>query len=124
MSERIYIAGPYCPRGCNLHDAARIAQHNVDEAIEVANALIEKGHFVFVPHLSHYIHTHYSSHKDRGAWWYLEDDTFLDHWATAFFYIGRSPGADAELDKAKKLGLKIYYYFVEVPNVELERRWR
>jgi hypothetical protein len=116
--ERIYIAGPYCPKDCSLHDAARIAQHNTDKAIEIANALIEKGHFVFVPHLSHYIHVHYSCKKDYGYFWYEEDNTFLKTWATALFYISPSKGADMELELAKELGFKIYYSLDEVPYVE------
>jgi len=111
---RIYIAGPYCPKNCSLHDAARIAQVNVDKAIEVANKLIEKGHFVFVPHLSHFIHIHYSCKRDYGKWWYEEDNTFLTHWAEAIFFIGSSRGADAELELATKLGLKIFHILEEV----------
>jgi hypothetical protein len=113
---KIYIAGPYCPQNCTLHQAAKIAQQNVDKAIEVANRLIEKGHFVFVPHLSHYIHTHSSCHKDYGEWWYEEDNTFLEHWATAFFYIKSSKGADAELALARKLGLPIFYSLEAIPK--------
>ena len=111
---RIYIAGPYCPQNCSLHEAAKVAQTNVDKAIEVANRLIERGHFVFVPHLSHYIHTHYSCKRDYGDWWYEEDNTFLTHWAEAIFFIGSSKGADMELELAKKLGLKIFHSIGEV----------
>ena len=116
--ERIYIAGPYCPKDCSLHDASRIAQYNTDKAIEIANALIEKGHFVFVPHLSHYIHIHYSCKRDYGSWWYEEDNTFLNYWATALFYIGSSNGADAELKRAKELNLKVFYSLDDVNNVK------
>jgi hypothetical protein len=113
---RIYIAGRYCPKNCSLHDASRIAQHNVDKAIEVANRLIEKGHYVFVPHLTHYIHTHYSCERDYGEWWYEEDNTFLVYWAQALFYLGPSFGANLELELARKLGLKIFYVLKDVPE--------
>lgn len=115
---RIYVAGPYCPRNCELHDAARVAQKNTDIAITVGNALIEKGHYIFVPHLSHYLQTHVSAKKDYGFWWYEEDNTFLEHWATALFYISSSYGADSELTLAKKLGLKIFYDLKKVPNIK------
>lgn len=115
--ERIFIAGPYCPYGAEIHDASRLAQRNVDKALEVANALVDKGHFIFVPHVSHYIHTHYSNKTDKGAWWYEEDNTFLDHWATVLYFIGPSRGADKELERAKKLGLKIYWSILEVPDL-------
>jgi len=111
---RIYIAGPYCPVNCSLHSASKMAQQNVDRAIEVANKLMEKGHFVFVPHLSHYVHIHYSCKRDYGEWWYEEDNTFLEHWAEAIFFIGSSKGVDMELELAKKLGLKIFYTLREV----------
>lgn len=115
--ERIFIAGPYAPKDCTLHSAAQLAQRNVDRAIEVGNKLIEKGHFIFIPHLSHYIHTHYSCIRDYASWWYKEDNTFLEHWATALFFLGPSPGADKELALAKKLGLKIYNSIDEVYEV-------
>lgn len=115
---RIYIAGPYCPTNCTMHQAAQQAQRNVDKAIEIGNRLIEKGHYVFVPHLSHYIHIHPSCIKDYGEWWYEEDNTFLKHWATALYYISSSKGADVELVLAKKLGLKIFYNLGSVPYVQ------
>ena len=111
-SERIYIAGPYLPKNCTLHDASRIAQHNTNRAITTANMLIEKGHFVFVPHLSHYIHTHYSCNRDYNGWWYEEDMTFLNYWATAIYMINGwedSYGAKKEYQRAKELGLKILF---------------
>jgi hypothetical protein len=110
---RIYIAGPYTPRNCSLHDAARQAQKNVDLAIDIANKLIELGCFIFVPHLSHYIHLKQNIPIDPN-WWYIEDNSFIEHWATALFYIKSSKGADAELELAKKIGLKIFYTIEEV----------
>lgn len=114
---RIYIAGPYTPHNCNLHDASRIAQRNVDNAITVGNALIDKGHYVFIPHLSHYIHIHESCNSNRGLWYYEHDNTFLERWANAFFYISPSSGADVELELAKKLGYKIFFSLDEVPQL-------
>lgn len=117
LAERIYIAGPYAPRDCSLHAASQMAQRNVDAAIKAANQCIDYGHFVFVPHLSHYIHIHPSTLRDYGSWWYEEDNTFLDHWATSLLYLGPSPGADAELERAKALGLTIYHSTTEVPDL-------
>lgn len=111
QKERIYIAGPYLPKNCTLHDASRIAQHNTDRAIIIANMLIEQGNYVFIPHLSHYIHTHFSCEKDYDGWWYEEDMTFLEHWATAIYMMRswrQSKGARMEYALAKELGLKIF----------------
>jgi len=112
---RIYVAGPYCPWTDNIHDAARLAQHNVDLALEIGNALVEKGHFAFVPHLSHYQHIHYSCKRDLGDYYMRYDNTILRLWAEALYYILSSPGADRELFLARKLGLKIFYDLKEVP---------
>ena len=115
---RIYIAGPYCPKNCSLHEAPVVAQRNVDKAIEVAMALIEKGHYPFVPHMSHYLNIHYSRKKElTSEFYYKYDLCFLDHWATAFFLIKSSPGADVELLRAAKLKLPIYYKLEDIPCV-------
>lgn len=114
---RVYVASPYCPRNAqSLHDAPRIAQHNVDKAIEVANRLIEEGHIPFVPHLTHYIHIHYSCKRDYDEWWYTYDNSFLRYWAEALLYLDSSKGTNKELKLAKKLGLKIYYSVEEILN--------
>ena len=113
---RIYLASPYTAYGCNAHNAPRVAQQNVDRAIEMANKIIEKGHYVFVPHLSHYLHIHYSSKKDLGDFWYDFDNSFIFFWAEALFYLDGSPGADAELELAQQLGLKIFYRLEDVPD--------
>lgn len=117
---RIYVAGPYCPRNCSLHDASRIAQRNVDRAIEVGNRLIEKGHFPYIPHLMHYIHTHYSCKRDYGDWWLEYDFTIIKNWAEALLYIAPSRGADMELALAKKLGLEIFCSLEDVPSIDME----
>ena len=116
MKERIYVAGPYSVYGCSLHDAPRLTYHNVNKAIEVGNALLLKGHDVFVPHLSYYQHIHPSMLKDLGERWYQIDNTFIDYWATAFFFIGSSIGTNAELMRAEDIELKIYYSLDEVPD--------
>lgn len=117
---RIYIAGPYCPINTTLHDASRIAQRNVDRAIEVFHKLKAKGHHPFVPHLSHYIHIHPTSLEDYGDWWYGYDLTFIYNWANALYYIAPSRGADLELSLAQKLGLDIFYSVDEVPIIVQE----
>ena len=115
---RIYVAGPYTPQHCDLHDASRIIQHHIDNAIIVGNKLIDKGHYAFVPHLSHYLHIHQSCNNDRGEWYYEFDNTFLTHWANALFYISASFGADNELFLAQKLHHKIFYKLSDVPKLQ------
>jgi len=115
---RIYIAGPYNPVNAkNKHEAIQIAAKNVYRAVEAAITLIERGHYPFVPHLTHYIHIHPSCPRDYGEWWYEYDMTFLEMWAEALLYLAPSKGADKELEKAKELGLRIFYSIDEVPDI-------
>jgi hypothetical protein len=117
---RIFVAGPYCAYNTSEHDAPRIAQKNVDRAICIANALADKGHFVFVPHLQHYMHIHNSCIADRGFWYNRCDMSFLRIWANCLFYIGDSPGALHELSEAITLGYIIYRSVEMVPTFEKE----
>ena len=114
--ERTYIAGPYSAFG-NAHDIPRKVQRNIETAITFGNYILLRGHYVFVPHLSHYQHIHRSMTRDLGEAWYEIDNTFLDHWATALFFIARSKGVDMEIDRAKKRGLPIYHGLNEIPVV-------
>lgn len=114
---RIYVAGPYTPRNCTLHDASRIAQRNTDNAVKIANALMSKGHFVFVPHLTHYLHIHESCQVSDANFWYELDNTFLDKWANAFFYISPSWGADQERKLAELKGFRVFTDLSQVPLV-------
>ncbi|MHA1280806.1 MAG: hypothetical protein ACTSQ8_26965 [Candidatus Helarchaeota archaeon] len=118
-SLRIYVAGPYSPKSDNKHTCIQEVAHNVDRAVRIGLILISKGHYPFIPHLTHYIHTNPFCKTDLGSWYYEYDLTFLYHWAEALYYIAPSKGADRELEIAKKLGLKIFYSLDEVPEVDL-----
>lgn len=107
---RVYIAGPYVPKECTLHNASRVAQQNVDKAIDAFHKLKAEGHEPFVPHLSYYIHLRGTS--DYADWWYEYHLTFLEHWAEAVYMLDgweTSRGSKLEIKKAKELGLPIFY---------------
>lgn len=106
---RIYIAAPYTPYDCKPHRGLQVAQANIDRVIEAANYIHDIGHYAFVPHLSHYLHIHYSCKTDRGEWYMDYDQTFLDLWANAFLYLMPSKGADQELERATQKELIIFY---------------
>lgn len=115
---RIYVAGPYSPsKNCDSHNIPREVQHNVDKAIIIGNEIHELGHYAFVPHLSHYMHINPSSKTDFGTWYYELDNTFIDYWANALFYISPSYGTDMELCRSKLRGYKIFYNLYEIPNI-------
>jgi len=119
---RIYIAGPYTPKSKDPHKAVKEAHSNVDRAIRVAIKLIEKGHYPFIPHLTHYIHVHPEC-KDLGSKFYYQYNlSFLQYWAEALFFIAPSKGANMEKDLAEKLGLPIYYRLDQVPDVATSQR--
>ena len=122
-SLRIYVAGPYSAKTkadhiLTAHTVIQEVARNVDKAIEIGLSLIEKGHYPFIPHLSHYIHTNHFCKKDYGYWYYEFDNTFLYNWAEALYYISSSGGADAELELAKKLGLQVFYNLDDVPEAK------
>lgn len=77
---------------------------------------MKKGHYVFTPHLSHYINIETHENNFTKDFWYRYDYGWLEK-CNAFFYIKSSIGADAELEWAKKHGLKIFYSLDDVPTV-------
>jgi hypothetical protein len=105
---RIYIAGPYTA------DHPRKVLENVNKAIDIGIMLMQKGHSVFIPHLSHYIHMRPNCPFEYKE--YLKSDLEWLMVSEALFYIGQSPGADLELLAAKELGIKIFYSIAEVPS--------
>jgi hypothetical protein len=113
---RIYVAGTYSPQHHEGNRCIGEAEANVREAIRIGNELIKKGHLVFVPHLSHYQAN--SPNGNHTYNWYESDNSFIERWANALFFIGHSKGADAELALAKKLGHNIFYRLEDVPEAE------
>ena len=107
---RLYIASPYAPKGCSLHDASRVVEQNVQRAIKAFHALKKNGgHTPFVPVLSHYLHI--GGSEDYGDWWYDYDLTFLERWAEGLVLLEGwkdSKGCKIELAVARRLGLRIY----------------
>lgn len=114
---KIYIAGQYNPRVDDDHLAIREGRLNVNKAIKTFVKLKEKGHIAFVPHLTHFIHvSEYAD--DYGRWWLDYDFSFLEDWADGIYMLDNwkeSEGAKEELEKAKELGLEIFYSMEEVP---------
>jgi hypothetical protein len=110
---KIYVAGPYTPANCSLHDAAKIAHENTKLAINVGVEIIKKGHIPFIPHLTHFMHLE-SEKPLPKEFYYAYDIEWLKN-CDALYYIGRSPGADRELIWAEQNGLKIYRYIIEIP---------
>lgn len=91
---RIYLAGPYSaePEQCT------------HEAIRIANELRNMGHSPFVPHLTHYWHLrHPRAYED----WLDYDLDWLEVCNVLIRIPGHSPGADREVEAARRLGLTV-----------------
>ncbi len=94
---RVYISGPY-----TRFDVAA----NVRQAVLAGLDIVKAGHVPFIPHLYHF--AHFLIPQPYAIW------TALDlHWLQCCHCLlrlhGYSPGADREVERAKQLGLPVYY---------------
>lgn len=104
---RIFISGPYSA------SHPREVQRNVSKAIYHAIFLMKKGHSVFVPHLSHYIHIHPACPFEYEE--YLRNDmAWLEVSEAVLRLPGASVGADKEVERAKELGIPVYHSIEEI----------
>lgn len=110
-AQKIYIAGPYSSPSQSLR------QKNVDQAIKVAVELLEKGHYPFVPHLTHYVDEWTRNSGIELSWEdYIAWDVVWLQECDALYYIGPSRGADLEREIAEFLGMPIYESLDDVPE--------
>lgn len=116
---KIYIAGPYCPRNCDLHTAPVYAHRNVKKAIEIFWELVKKGHLPYIPHLTHFLQLEIPEDMTIPSqeFWYKFDLEWLKCCDAIFMLEGweNSKGAKLELEIAKKLGLQVFYKLEDVP---------
>ena len=105
---RIFIAGPYTA------DHPREVLKNVNNAIDAGIGVMKKGHDVYIPHLSHYIHLRPQCPFVYEE--YLQNDRAFLKICDALLVIGSSPGTDREVDFAHANNIKIYYSIEEIDN--------
>ena len=114
---KVYVAGPYTPHGASLHDAARFAHENTVMAINVGTEVITRGHQVYIPHLSHFVHLYGS--KTLSYKYYTEADIVWLGLCDAILYynhkVGESSGADNELKLAIESGKQVFFFVDEIP---------
>ena len=112
---KIYIAGPYTAET----EEQRLI--NVQAAIDISFILFNRGHFPYVPHLTHYIDLRANAIGHQLTWEdYMKWDTPWLKACDALFYLSSSRGVDIELQVAKELGKQIFYSLDDVPNVILK----
>ena len=94
---KVYIAGPY-----SSGDQAE----NVRIAIEAANEVVRMNGIPFVPHLTHL----WSLITPKAyTWWLWYDRQWLAKCDILLRLPGISPGADAEVEEAKRLGVPVFH---------------
>lgn len=94
---KVYIAGPYTNGDVAL---------NVRTAIEAADRVLKAGHVPFVPHLFHFWHLLCPGPYEQ---WTAMDLAWLDHCDALVRLPGGSSGADAEVSRARELGIPVYF---------------
>lgn len=109
---KVYIAGPY-----TAETAEQIAK-NVNTAIDASFIIFSKGHFPYVPHLTHFIDQRAREVGIDLKWEdYIRWDMVWVEVCDALLYLSSSRGADIELKAAKEAGKKIFYSLDEIPHV-------
>jgi hypothetical protein len=115
---KIYVAGPYT--GSNLDEI----EENVRKAMEAGLKIWKKGHFPYIPHLTHWpdilareleIDMDWEDYMNWHAPW-------VDH-CDALFLLAESKGALLELNRAREEGKTIFHSLEEIPTVERVLTW-
>lgn len=109
-SLKIYIAGPY---SANTENGK---QKNVNVAIDTAIAIFLKGHFPYIPHLTHFVDKRTKKKKLKLQWNdYIRWDMPWLKVCDALFFLKSSKGANLELQAAQKKKMRIFYSIKEIP---------
>jgi len=117
---RIYIAGPYTSLDEKGHEL------NTHRAIDAGIAVFKKGHHPYIPHLTHYVDLRAKAVGIELSWSdYIEWDLPWLDMCDALLFLGKSKGADLELERARKHGKRIYLSIAEIPeanSLQIARR--
>jgi hypothetical protein len=113
----IYVAGPYS--GKNPSEV----EQNIRRAISAGVEIIRRGHYPYIPHLTHYVdqvkdtvlHLSWDDHLDWGLAW-------LDR-ADALLYLAPSRGANIELEYAIKMNKLIFRSIDDIPVLGSRRHY-
>jgi len=107
---RIYVAGPYTAET----PTQRIK--NVKTAIDAGIIIYHKGHFPYIPHLTHFIDERAKEIGVRLTWEdYIRWDLSWLDFCDAILCLGRSKGVDIEMRKAEDLEKLVFYSIEEIP---------
>lgn len=110
----IFVAGPY---SAETDDGVTA---NIARACEAGKALLELGHWPFVPHVNVAFdlwHEDVYGERMNPEIYYAWDLAILER-CDGLLFLDSSPGADRELALAKDLGLVIWMDVGDVPRGE------
>lgn len=106
---KIYIAAPYSA------STSEEIQRNVNKAIDVGIKIREKGHYPYIPHLTHYVK---ARPRCRLSWMdFIEWDRPWIDACDALLYLGKSKGVDIEKEYAQSKGKLIFRSLKEIPAI-------
>jgi hypothetical protein len=117
-SLKIYVAGPYSG------DTKDKIEYNVRRAMEVGLQIWKKGHFPYIPHLTHWpdmlsrelgIDMDWSDYMKWHAPWVDACD--------ALFLLAESKGALLETARAIEDGKQIFRFLEEIPDTRHASTW-
>jgi hypothetical protein len=115
---KIYVAGPYT--GSNSDEI----ENNVNRAMEAGLIIWKKGHFPYIPHLTHWPDILAKSKEIEMNWadymqWYAP---WVDH-CDALFLLAESKGAVLEMQRAIQTHKRIFRSLDEIPIVKRSPTW-
>lgn len=111
--QLIFVSGPYSAPT----EEGRL--RNVEAAMNAGIVIIDKGHYPFVPHLTHFLDLQYKKirgHHAEYELWMQIDLAIVDR-CQAYVQLRPSPGADRELFRAEERGKIIYATLDDIPRV-------
>ena len=112
---KIYIAGPYTA------ETTEQMVTNVNAAIDASFIIFSRGHFPYIPHLTHFIDQRAKEVGFKMEWEdYIRWDLAWLENCDALLYLSSSRGADLELRAAKEAGKQIFYSLNEITHVNVE----
>ena len=109
----VYVSGPYSA------PTREARLDNVLAAIKVGIEIRNKGHFPVIPHLYDDFDEVAKLMGHNFDWQsYMDMDLAILERCDCLYFIGESKGACIELERAKELGLQIFYSLGEVPRAK------
>ena len=103
----VYIAGPLTKPQPGI---------NCKIAMRVANELMYKGFFFYIPHMMHYMDQKFPHHYEE---WMTHDIHWLKKCDCLLRIPGESPGADREVAIATSIGMPVFYHVQDIVDWRL-----